>query len=235
MKCWVNIAIVVFIGCVSSHLYAKEFVDRNYKQLYPKMDSFAIKKTLNWRPIPNSSLWEDMSVRRQLSFLASAQILVFTSQGENPKKNMIVVELDENHLLKNVFLVFETMKSREVKFLWPEKGEYEHHFKNIKIGDNIEKLMRKIGWRPPAYSKKNEKGEDVVFYVYKVRETTVYLGVNNHSGKIESLIPFIDADVMLVIDGKSVGDPEEWFNPPHLPLPEIGIPKEVDVEYPINF
>lgn len=235
MKRWVNIAIAVFIGYVGSHLYAKEFVDRNYKQLYPKMESFAIKKTLNWKQIPNSSLWKDMSVRRQLSFLASAQILVFASQGTSPKGNMMVVELDENHLLKQVFLVFEGWESREVKFLWPEGGEYENHFKNIKVGDDIEILMRKIGWRPPAYCKKDEKGEDVVFYVYKVRETTVYLGVNNHSGKIENLTPFIDADVMLVIDGKSVGDPEEWFNPPHLPLPEIEIPTDVEVEYPLDF
>lgn len=233
MKRLQMLAVVLLAACISMLLYAKEYIDTDYKQLYPKMSPLAIKATLNWMQIPNSLLWKDETIRRKLSFLTPERTLVFVAQEGAPNGNMMVVELDENHLLKQVFLVFDDRDSKEVKFLWPEGGEYEHHFKNIKIGDSIETLMKKVGWRHPAYNKKNEEGEDIVFYVYKVRETTVYLGVNKRSGKIESLKPFIDADVMLIIDGKRVGDPEEWFNPPRLPPLKIEIPKDVEVDSPI--
>lgn len=235
IKRWIRVGIIPLVGCIGMFLYAKEYVDMDYRQLYPKMSPVAVKATLNWKQIPNSVLWKDETVRRKLSFLTPERTLVFAAQEPDTKGNMMVVELDGDHLLKQVFLVFESGKSKDVEFLWPERGEYEHYFRNIKVGDDIESLMGKIGWRPPAYYGKNKKGEDIVFYVYEVRETTVYLGVNKHSGKIESLMTFIDADVMVVIDGETIGEPKEWFAPPHLPLPEIEMPKDVDVEYPIDF
>ena len=158
----------------------------DYRSLYPGMNKESIEKILGLKAGDEKLFFDNGYYERMLPFVKREEAYVFPVIEEKAK-GLLVVTLNKNKRLEAVFYVNQGYFPAQVSYLWPVNGKYERQFREIRLGDNIKELTKKIGWRSPDDYYQDRDGTWVVCYTYSVRGADVKLKVEGETGNVWSV------------------------------------------------